>query len=226
MSQSATLPPRHVAAPSPEPAARAVVIVSKGHVPTSGGGNTGAVGVGDLSEFALVGDVGDVVMEELARLGIPAVTAPRQRVPSRFRFVAEVMAKYPGRRVAFVDIHANAFGDPRARGTETYVSSQTSKSLALGSLVQAHLCESFRDIDPSWVDRGVRFNNYLVFSRTAALACGVKGSDFDARYFCTLVELGFITNEQDAAVLATRGGLAAAARSIAGGIREWLTLNT
>jgi len=201
-----------------------IVVISKGHRATAHG-DTGAVGVGGLSEFGLVGDVGDAAMEALFQRGIQAITAPRGRVPERFKHIAEVMKKYPGRRVAFVDVHANAFSKPQARGTETFVSSPRSKSLALGTLIHTCLVEGYRKLDAGWVDRGVKYEGmFLVFSKTMARTCGVKGADFDARYFATLVELGFVTNAADAAVIASRAGILAAGRAIAGGIQEWLAL--
>ncbi len=161
-----------------------VIIVSKGHQPR-GQGNTGAVGVDGLSEFGVVGAVGDLVIEYLFQAETRAVVAPRTGVMisrpgarSRFAFVADIMKQYPAACVAFVDIHCNAFGDGRVRGTETFASSPHSKSLPLASLVNANVVESFREYDLRWVDRGVKFNNFLIFSRTAAVVNGVKGADF------------------------------------------------
>jgi N-acetylmuramoyl-L-alanine amidase len=202
----------------------AVVIISKGHRATKHG-NTGAIGINGLSEYGLVGGVGDAAMEALAQLDIPAVTAPRERIPGRFKYVAEVMAKYATHRVAFIDIHANAFSNPKARGTETFVSSERSKSLTLGALVHACLVEGYRNLDSSWVDRGIKYEGmFLIFSKTMAVVNGVKAADFSTRYFSTLVELGFVTNPADAGVIASPAGVLAAGRAIAGGIQEWLAI--
>jgi N-acetylmuramoyl-L-alanine amidase len=208
-----------------------VVVVSKGHQPR-GRGNTGAVGVDGLSEYGVVGDIGDAALEALYQAGVVAVTAPRTGVaisrpgaPSRFSFVAEIMARYPEARVAFIDLHCNAFGDERARGTETFASSPASKSLPLASLINANVVDAFRALDRDWVDRGVKFNNFLVFSRAAARVNGVKGADFDVRYYAALVEFGFITNPNDALVLETRAGVPAAGRAVAAGVVEWAKLN-
>jgi len=205
-----------------------VVVVSKGHYAKASGVNTGAVGIDGFSEFDLVGAVGDALMENLARLSIAATVAPRAHIPARFRYVAEVMARYPGpppRRVAFVDIHANDWDTGEPRGTETFVVSPESKSAPLATLLHHNLLEGFRALDSTWKDRGIKYAHYMVFDKATALLSGVKPRDFNERYFCTLVELGFISNETDARVLAHPAGVLAAGRALAEGIREWLNLN-
>jgi N-acetylmuramoyl-L-alanine amidase len=198
-----------------------IVAVSKGHRGEPGR-NTGAVGVDGLSEFNCVTIVGNAALERLAQLGIPAVEVPRTRVPFRLKFVGDLLRREPKPEVVtLVDIHANAFSCAKARGTETYVSTPGSKSRPLATFVNRAVVSTLSEYDPSWVDRGVKAQRFLVFNRSLARAVGIKGPDFDRRYFACLLEIGFITNPEDASVLRRRDALIDVGRALVEGVAEW-----
>ncbi len=89
---------------------------------------------------------------------------------------------------AFVSIHANAFGSGgwnNAEGIETYAySSQPSRSTALAKAIQRQMVASTKRLD-----RGVKFANFHVLRETTMTA--------------VLVECGFMTNREEAALLKT-----------------------
>ncbi|MEE9456760.1 MAG: N-acetylmuramoyl-L-alanine amidase [bacterium] len=198
-----------------------IVAVSKGHRGTPGS-NTGAVGIDGLSEFNIVTIVGNAALERLAQMGIPAVEVPRTRVPFRLKFVADLFRREPKpEAVALIDIHANAFNRAEACGTETFVSTPGSKSHPLATFVNRAVVSTLSKYDLSWVDRGVKTQRFLVFSKALARAVGIKGYDFDRRYFACLLEIGFITNPEDASVLTCRKALLDVGHAIVEGVAEW-----
>lgn len=198
-----------------------IVAISKGHRGTPRR-NTGAVGIDGLSEFNIVTIVGNAALERLAQVGIPAVEVPRARVPFRLKFVADLFRREPKpEAVAFIDIHANAFDDADARGTEAFVSTPRSKSLPLATFVNRAVVSALSKYDPSWVNRGIKTERFLVLSKNLARAVGIGGLDFDERYFACLLEIGFITNPEDASVLTRRQALLDTGRAIVEGVAEW-----
>ncbi|MEE9457653.1 MAG: N-acetylmuramoyl-L-alanine amidase [bacterium] len=199
-----------------------VVIVSPGHYKRPGGSNTGAVGIGGFSEFELVGNVGKELLAVLTTAGIRAVLGVCEKVRNRMRFAAGVLKENPSKRIVFVEIHANAFKEPQARGTETFVWPRGSKSEELAGLIQSCLCRAFRKFDPSWKDRGVKYNWYAVLRKGFALDNGIKEKDYDTRFFPVLVELGFITNKKDLAVLGSPQGATASSGALSLGVNDWV----
>ncbi|MCP4448493.1 MAG: hypothetical protein GY811_24595 [Myxococcales bacterium] len=84
----------------------------------------------------------------------------------------------------FVSIHANAFGDPQANGTETFSANEPTTSSAMRDLVQEEMIAEWQ-----LRDRGGKTANFTVLTNTSMPA--------------SLSELGFVTNTGDAALLAS-----------------------
>ncbi len=84
----------------------------------------------------------------------------------------------------FMSIHANAFDDPQANGTETFSEREGTTSSALRDLVQEEMVAEW-----GLRDRGGKTANFSVLTNTSMPA--------------TLSELGFVTNAGDAALLAS-----------------------
>jgi N-acetylmuramoyl-L-alanine amidase len=82
----------------------------------------------------------------------------------------------------FMSIHANAFSDPAANGTETFSFAEGTTGAALRNLVQAEMIAAW-----GLTNRGNKTANFAVLRDTAAPA--------------VLHELAFITNATDAAKL-------------------------
>ena len=88
----------------------------------------------------------------------------------------------------FISLHANAFSNECARGTETYVaknSSTTSKNFA--KVLNANIVNTMKQLDSGAKDRGVKTENFTVIYKAAMPS--------------VLVEYGFYTNLNDLKIL-------------------------
>ncbi|NIT36790.1 MAG: hypothetical protein GTN49_09855 [candidate division Zixibacteria bacterium] len=188
----------------PVPGAGVIVIVSQGHYEKADGSNTGAEGVGGLQEFDVVTAVGESMHRNLAgRPGMEVHLAPRTNIGPQLELAAERLRANAEARLAFVDVHANAYPDPRARSTETWVSSEHSKSVELGVLIHENLLGALRRHDPEWRDRGIKYTAWAIMRSDKAVGkYGMDRQAFEERYYCVLPELGFVTNYRDAVILA------------------------
>ncbi|GGF91497.1 hypothetical protein GCM10010912_40630 [Paenibacillus albidus] len=102
---------------------------------------------------------------------------------------------------AFLSIHANiADGKPNVRGTETYYYRKDSKELA--DVMHKHLLGA-----TEFKDRKVKNNNYLVLTRSTMPA--------------TLLEVGFLSNATEEAILFSDEFQNRVAAAIVAGIKEY-----
>jgi N-acetylmuramoyl-L-alanine amidase len=101
----------------------------------------------------------------------------------------------------FVSIHANSFSNPGVRGIETYYYNPT--SLALARAVHSHLVRTLNR-----PDRGIHRNNFVVVKYNKMPAC--------------LVEIGYLSNSEDEALLASRVYQEKAASAITAGVKDFL----
>ena len=88
----------------------------------------------------------------------------------------------------FISIHANAFSNASARGTETYVannSSTTSKNFA--KVLNNEIVKTMKSLDVNAKDRGVKSENFTVI--------------YKASMPSVLVEYGFYSNLEDLKIL-------------------------
>ncbi|MNJ39889.1 Sporulation-specific N-acetylmuramoyl-L-alanine amidase [compost metagenome] len=102
---------------------------------------------------------------------------------------------------AFISIHANSvLNIPTANGTETYYFSEASKPLA--DVMHKHLIEATQ-----LKDRKVKYNNYEVLRRSNMPAA--------------LLEVGFLSNAEEEALLFTENFQNRVAQGIVDGIKEY-----
>ena len=88
----------------------------------------------------------------------------------------------------FISLHANAYSNESARGTETYVAknaSTTSKNFA--KVLNDNIVKVMKELDPAAKDRGVKTENFTVI--------------YKASMPSVLVEYGFYTNLDDLKIL-------------------------
>ena len=88
----------------------------------------------------------------------------------------------------FISIHANAFSNASARGTETYVAknaSATSKNFA--KVLNDNIVKVMKELDPAAKDRGVKSENFTVI--------------YKASMPSVLIEYGFYSNLDDLKIL-------------------------
>ena len=88
----------------------------------------------------------------------------------------------------FISIHANAFGNSSARGTETYHASNASKtSKDFAKVLNDNIVKAMKNIDTNAKDRGVKSENFTVI--------------YKASMPSVLVEYGFYSNLEDLKIL-------------------------
>ena len=88
----------------------------------------------------------------------------------------------------FVSLHANAYSNESARGTETYIAknaSTTSKNFA--KVLNDNIVKVMKELDPAAKDRGVKSENFTVIYKAAMPS--------------VLVEYGFYSNLDDLKIL-------------------------
>ena len=88
----------------------------------------------------------------------------------------------------FISLHANAYSDPAAKGTETYTANVCSvKSENFAKMVNEEIFKVFKSKNNSSKNRGVKKSNFYVIKNTNAPA--------------VLIEYGFYTNADDLFIL-------------------------
>ena len=105
----------------------------------------------------------------------------------------------------FVSIHCNSAASEFARGVETFSYPYSVGGKAIASCIQRQITGAFTQIDPDLPDRGLKEANFYVLRNTDMPAC--------------LVEMAFISNEEDAALLKYHAD--DFARAIARGVTDY-----
>lgn len=101
----------------------------------------------------------------------------------------------------FISVHANSSASSSASGTETYYQREASKALA--NVMHKYLVQA-----TGLTDRGVRYGNFHVIRETKMPA--------------VLLEVGYLSNKKDEALLFTDALQNKVAASIVSGIKEYL----
>ena len=99
----------------------------------------------------------------------------------------------------FISIHANAFSNSSARGTETYTAnnaSTTSKNFA--KVLNDNIVKTMKELDPNAKDRGVKSENFTVIYKTAmpSVLC-------EYAFYSNLDDLKILKNNRSELVEAT-----------------------
>jgi len=176
------------------------VCIDPGHA----GGNVdpGAVGINGTQEADVTLAVSKKVAELLENVGYTTILTRTEsedaesddlgvRTDKSNLFCADL----------FVSIHCNAFDNPAANGIETWYYTGSESGSQAAQYMQDELNTTF----PGMANRGVKNGGFYVLKYTDAVAI--------------LVEMGFITNENDHAVLTEQQDELAAA--VARGITNY-----
>lgn len=178
-----------------------IIVLDAGHGPDTPGKRSPD---GKLREFQFNSATARLAGEMLAREGatVHYVHKAVRDVPLNER-TAEANRL---RADAYVSIHANAYGSGwnSAQGVETYLYPQASKSSGvLADKVQRAMIAAC-----GRTDRGVKKADFAVLR--------------DTRMPAILVECGFMTNREEAALLQSRAYQMQCARAIAFGVLCWM----
>ena len=168
--------------------------------PGHGGRDPGAIGIGGLQEKGVVLDISRQVASLLQQQGVSVVMT---RSDDRFiSLQGRTALANRTNAAAFVSIHANAISlsRPDVNGVETYYFSNN-------ALAQS-IHQSIRRTFPEQRDRGVKRARFFVIRRT--------------RMPASLVEVGFVTGNQDSVWLRDPRWRSRMARAIAIGILNYL----
>ncbi|GAB4344611.1 MAG: hypothetical protein Fur0042_08630 [Cyanophyceae cyanobacterium] len=183
--------------PLPRPQGRYRIVIDPGH----GGQDPGAVGIGGLREKDAVLDISRQVTALLEQQGVQAIMT---RTDDYF-VTLEGRTAMANRANAnlFVSIHANAISlsRPDVNGVETYY---LQSGQALAQTIHNSILQTF----PYMRNRGVRQARFYVLRHS--------------RMPAVLVETGFVTGQQDAALLSDPRWRSQMAGAIARGILNYL----
>ncbi|MGI0484215.1 N-acetylmuramoyl-L-alanine amidase family protein [Pantanalinema rosaneae CENA516] len=196
-----------VPVPSPQPTnllpqQRPIVVVDPGH----GGPDPGAVGIGGIYEKDIVLDISLQVASLLENQGIQAILIRQTDVDLGLQPRVDLANR--ARATLFVSIHANAISmsRPEVNGIETFHVAGSREGQRLAEHIQRQLLAG-----TGMRDRGVKRARFYVLVRTAMPA--------------VLVEVGFVTGQEDAIRLSDPATRTQMARAIVQGILDYLANN-
>ena len=178
------------------------VFINPGHAP-NGNPDPGAVNpYSGLKEAIVVKHVGDLVAKYLIAAGVDATVYQDDSL------AAVVNTANSMNTDVFVSIHCNSAANPSAEGTETFYFYSSRQGIQLANCIQSQLIDSM-----DTVDRGIKgarpgTNGLYVLTNTNTVA--------------VLVELAFISNQDDAILLTEKQD--DFARAIARGITDFQLL--
>lgn len=189
--------------PSPLPDVsnnRIVITIDPGH----GGRDPGAVGIGNLHEADVVLDISLQVADLLEAQGVQVILTRQD--DREVDLEPRVQVANRARSNLFVSIHANAISmdRPDVNGLETYYYSDAGQRFA--QVVHDTILERTES-----GNRGVKFARFYVLRNTSMPAI--------------LIEVGFVTGEQDAPRLADPEFRTRMAEAIAAGILRYVQQN-
>ncbi|MCL2436759.1 MAG: N-acetylmuramoyl-L-alanine amidase [Clostridiales bacterium] len=175
------------------------ILIDSGHGGTPK--DSGAIGPTGLREadaaLTIANRVGAMLIEAGVNVGFTRTTDVNMSLQARSNMANRVKARY------FLSIHINSATNPRATGTETFAFRSGGEGEKLANAVQRNLVSAIR-----LPDRGVKFANFHVLRETTMPAA--------------LVEVCFINNPQEEALLRKAEFIESAAQGIAAGAMEFL----
>lgn len=173
------------------------VFINPGHAP-NGNPDPGACGCG-LRESDVAAQVGKLVEGYLLAASCEVMTLQSDSLSEITDTANEWGAD------VFVSIHCNSAASEYARGVETFSYPYSVDGKAIAGCIQRQITGAFAKIDDDFPDRGLKEANFYVLRNTDMPAC--------------LVEMAFISNEEDAGLLKYHAD--DFARAIARGVTDY-----
>ncbi len=182
------------------------IVLDPGH----GGSDSGAVGPDGITEASITlpvaRDVRDILQASGAKVVMTRdddvdVYGPNASDHDELQARVDVGVNTPGTDI-FVSIHCNAFSNPAAHGMETYYYPKTDEDYRLAKLLNEELAAA-----GGRFNRGVKEARFYVMRHSAMPA--------------SLVELAFVTNPEEEALLASADYQQKLAMAIARGIARF-----
>jgi N-acetylmuramoyl-L-alanine amidase len=178
---------------------RMTVVIDPGH----GGRDPGAIGINGLQEKDVVFSISEQLASILENQGVTVVMT---RTDDRTLDLApRVDIAERANATAFVSIHANALSmsRPDVNGVETFYDASSSAGRQLAQSIQSNIIN-----ETNMRDRGIKTARFYVITQTSMPS--------------VLVEVGFVTGREDAALLSDAAFRTRMAEAIARGILEYL----
>ena len=198
-----------------------IICIDPGHGFMDGGTGDGILPDG-LLEKDITMSIATKLSEDLTRLGYTAILThdgvnPPQAAVYDQIFNANERAAYANsiRMDYFISIHVNSASNPAAEGSRIYYYDNSIKVNPIGGAVAELMGKAIEenmpeDVDPDVVDQSLDPYNSFALCR-------------EVKYPSSLVEIGFCTNETDAAKMVRDDWQEKFAQSLANGINEYFT---
>lgn len=172
--------------------------------PCHGGIDPGAVGPTGLKESFVAWKVSCILADVLSRYGIEIIFTRTEGVKVALDKRVDIANK--SKADYFISIHINSATNPNATGTETYAYKKGVVGDDLAHLIQRNLVKEIE-----LTDRGVKYNSLQVVRETTMPAA--------------LVEVAFINNPREEALLKNDEFIKKAAIGIAKGVLMYLGID-
>jgi N-acetylmuramoyl-L-alanine amidase len=181
-----------------------VVLIDPGHGGGDGGAVWGGVNEKDIN-LAIALQLRDVL--SAAGMVDVAMTRDTDVHVTATRRVEIADSVHPA---LIVSIHANSFDLAYVRGVETYYRVNSEESLAVALLLHEAVLQSYRDTGHATMDREIRPGNFRIITRPATRRA-------------VLLEIGYLSNRDERAILTDSSFQAALAENLAHSITLILT---
>ncbi|MBW8202078.1 N-acetylmuramoyl-L-alanine amidase family protein [Flagellimonas abyssi] len=180
-----------------ESTAQKRIIIDVGH----GGKDTGAIGINNIQEKDVVLSIADAILRLNNSLENPLDIYLTRYSDTLISLSDRTKLAKALKADLFVSLHCNHSDNPDARGIEVYASRKQEKfskaSVFIGYQIERALCEAI-----GYESRGVKFANFQVLRETADYCPAI------------LMELGFLSNVDEAQYLMRKENVLAIALSI------------
>ena len=180
-----------------EMSAQKRIVIDVGH----GGKDSGAIGINGIQEKDVVLDISNAILklnnnlEKPLDIYLTRYTDTLISLSDRTKLTKELKADL------FVSLHCNHSDNPDARGIEVYASQKetnySKESIYIGYQIEKTLCKAI-----GYESRGVKFANFQVLRETKDYCPAI------------LMELGFLSNIDEAQYLMRKENVLAIALSI------------